>query len=82
MCNRGRPTKGGGATEFFPLGINNNVNWKTHTKYIIPKFSILCWQSYYSWNYKTIIYFTQFHVHFLGKSVTYQKLFHIKKIPK
>jgi hypothetical protein len=50
MCNRGRPTKGGGATEFFPLGTNKNVNWKT--EYIIPKFSILCWQSYFSWNYK------------------------------
>jgi hypothetical protein len=29
----------------------NNVNWKTYAKYIIPKLSILCWQSY-TWKCK------------------------------
>ena len=41
---------------------------------VIPKFSILCWQSHFSWNYKNYNLF-QSHMYFLGKSMTYQKLF-------
>jgi len=69
MCNRGKPTKGGGATEFSPLGINKNVNWKTQN---ISFLSLVFFAGSHIIHgiIKTIIYFSQFHTHFVGQSTT------------
>jgi hypothetical protein len=71
MCNRGRPTTGGRATEFFPLGINKNANWKTQNISFLSSV-FFAGSNVFHGIIKTIIYFNQFHMPGLGKSLTYQ----------